>query len=106
MRQLITNDVYKLSRILKKMQLKSEDLKTDLDSENADQAFGINLLLKVVENAYMAQDEINDLIGGLCGLSGEDFGNLPITESVKLITEFNNLDGISDFFAQAGRLMK
>lgn len=88
------------------MQLKSEDLKVNLDSENADQEFGVNLLMKVAENAYMAQDEINDLIGGLCGMTGAEFGELPISESLKLIAEFKNLDGISDFFEQAGRLMK
>jgi len=107
MRQLITNDVYKMSRILKKLDLKTTDIKID-DGENSDQQFGIALLLKATESIGLAQDEINDFIGSLCEptLTGKQFGELPIKQSLEIIKKFKSLDGISDFFKSAGQLMK
>jgi hypothetical protein len=103
MRQLITNDVFKMSRIIKKLQLDLSDIKLGED-ENSDQSFGITILQKIIENAHVAQDDINDFIGSLAGMSGKDFGELPIKESIEIIKEFKNLDGISDFFKSVGQL--
>lgn len=105
MRQLITNDIFKMSRIIKKMQLDVSDLSIS-DGEDSDQKFGVGIILKIVENAHCAQDEVNDFIGDLAGMSGKAFGELPISESIKLIKEFKELDGISDFFKSVGQLTK
>lgn len=104
MRQLITNDVFKMSRILKKLELK-------LNIENKDEKFwdenlAMELITKIAENAYLAQNEINDFIGDLAGMSGEEFGKLPMKESLKIIKQFKELDGISDFFKFAGQAAK
>lgn len=104
MRQLKTNDVFKMSRILEKLELKN--IEFDKTSENADEQFAITLLFKIAENAHMAQNEINDFMGDLCGMKGEDFGELPITEALKYIEEFKNLDGVASFFKYAGQLTK
>lgn len=104
MRQLITNDLYRMSKILRKLAIKASDVKVDSESKDFDQELIIALILKIAENAYLAQDEINDFIGSLCGMTGEEFGALPVKQSMERMKEFKTLDGVADFFAQAGRL--
>jgi len=99
MRQLITNDVFTMSRILKKLDLKVGDTETD-------EELVLDLIKKVAENAYMAQNEINNFLGELSGMTGEEFGKLPIKESLAIIKEFKRLEGINDFFKSAGQLTK
>lgn len=105
MRQLITNDMFQMSRILKKLQINT-DFILGKDDDNSDQSLGVQVIIKIAENAHLAQTEINAFIGDLCGITGEEFGKLPIKESIKIIKEFKELDGISDFFKQAGQLAK
>ena len=95
MRQLITNDIFKMSRILKKLEIK-------IIANGTDAQFMTDLIVKVAENAYIAQDEINDFIGSLAGMTAEEFGNLPIKESIEIVKDFKSLDGVSDFFKLAG----
>lgn len=95
MRQLITNDIFKMSRILKKMEI-------NINPDGEDAVIGTQLIKQIAENLYLVQNEVNDFIGDLAGMSGEDFGKLPISESLKLIKEFKSLEGISDFFKSAG----
>lgn len=100
MRQLITNDVFKMSRILKKIGI-------DLNAKGkTDEEVGLGLIMQVVENAHLAQTEINEFVGGLADMTGEEFGNLPIKKSMEIIQEFKELDGIADFFKFVGQSMK
>lgn len=96
MRQLTTNDVFKMSRILKKINI-------DLESKGTDEEIGMKLLIQVAENAYLAQNEINEFLGDLVGMTGEEFGNLPIKESLAIMSEFKQLDGVVDFFKLVGQ---
>lgn len=98
MRQLITNDAFTMSRIMKKLNV---EIKGQTDEE-----IGMELLLQIVENAHMAQSEINEFFGGLVEISGEEFGKMPITQSLEIIKQFKGLDGISDFFKLVGLLTK
>ena len=105
MRQLITNDVFQMSRILKKLDIKME-VNVDKKDKNWDEKLGVQLLTKIAENAHLAQTEINDFMGGLTGITGKEFGELPIKESAKILKEFRELDGIADFFKRVGQLRK
>ena len=98
MRQLITNDAFTMSRIIKKLNIKIQG--------QTDEEIGMELMLQIVENAHMAQSEINDFFGSLSGMSGEEFGKLPISQSLEIIKQFKELDGISDFFKLVGLLTK
>jgi hypothetical protein len=102
MRNLKTNDIYPMSKILKKLNLKKE-----LDTKDKTQAqLGAELILSVFENLYMAQSEVNEFIGSMVGISGEEFGNLPLEESQAIIMQFKELPNISNFFKLAGQLTK
>lgn len=96
MRQLKTNDVFLMSRILKKINI-------NLESKGTDEEIGMKLLIQVAENAYLAQNEINEFLGDLVGMTGEEFGNLPIKESMAIMSEFKQLDGVVDFFKLVGQ---
>ena len=96
MRQLKTNDVFLMSRILKKINI-------NLESKGTDEEIGMKLLIQVAENAYLAQSEINTFLGDLVGMTGEEFGNLPLKESMSIMNEFKQLDGVADFFSLVGQ---
>lgn len=100
MRQLITNDVFTVSRILKKL-----DVLKDINVES-DEKIALTIISKIVENSHMAQAEINSFLGDLAGMTGEEFGKLPIKDSFAIIQQFKELDGIGDFFKSVGQLMK
>ena len=107
MRQLNTNDVFKMSRILKKLELKIDaDSFLNDKSKNSDEKFFIDIFQKILENMGNAQTEVNDFLGSLAGMSGKDFGELPIKDSLAIIKEFKELDGVVDFFKYASQLMK
>jgi hypothetical protein len=54
----------------------------------------------------MAQEEVNDFLGGLVGMSGEDFGELDIEESQKIIKQFKEIPQLANFFKLAGQSTK
>ena len=94
MRQLNTNDVFKMSRILKKLELKIDaDSFLNDKSKNSDEKFFIDIYQKVLLVVWS-------------GMSGEDLCELPIKDSLANIKEFKELDGIADFFKYASQLMK
>lgn len=100
MRNLIMSDVYKMSKILGKMHLK-------LDTKGKGQEeVGAEMAVKFAENLHMAEAEVNDFLGSLIGITGDDFGKLGFMEAAKYIDEFKNLDGVADFLKLAGRLTK
>jgi hypothetical protein len=94
-----------MSRIMKKLEI-NPDFDIDEKDGNWDEKLGVAMHLKITENAYLAQNEINDFIGNIFGMTGEQFGKLPIKESLEKIKQLKELDGISDFFKYVGRLTK
>jgi hypothetical protein len=123
MRQLIFDDVFTMSRILSKLDITIEldpEPGPETDSKETEkddvyfekvgmqivQKVGLQLLKKVAENAHLARNEINDFLGDLSGMTGEDFSKLQIKEAAKIIKEFKELDGIRDFFESAGLLAR
>ena len=101
MRDLIMSDVYKMSKILKKM-----GLKPIIDGDMSQVQAGIEIIMQVFENLHLAEKEVNDFIGDLVGITGDEFSKLPFEEGQKYIEEFKNKPGIVNFFKSAGRLMK
>jgi hypothetical protein len=100
LRKLKTNDIYKMSKILKKM-----NLKFNVNDKTQEQ-LGAEMIQSIIENLYMAQEEVNDFLGGLVGMSGEDFGELDIEESQKIIKQFKEIPQLANFFKLAGQLTR
>lgn len=100
MRELIFKDVYSMSKILKKM-----EIKIDVDGKTQEQV-GAEMILRIGENLHLAEKEVNNLLGDLIGMKGEEFANLPITKSIEYYEQFKKLPGINDFLQSVGQLMK
>lgn len=97
-RALKTNDLFSLSKILKKMGMKIDP--TDKTQEQ----LGGEIILGMFENIHMAQSETNEWLGSLVEMNGEEFGELPIEQSFEVISEIKNIPGIASFFKEAGLL--
>jgi len=102
MRDLTMQDVYTMSKILKKMQLKSDVV---IEGKTQEQA-GFELIITVFENLHLAEKEVNGFLASLVGITPEEYLKLPFEEGLKYLEEFKNKPGISSFFKSAGRLMK
>lgn len=82
------------------------DLKVEVTEKMTQEQFGADLILKLFPNLHLAQKEVNDFLGSLTGKSGEEIGELPIDEYLKLLEEFKNIEGLSRFLSQAEKLTK
>ncbi|MFZ5352740.1 MAG: hypothetical protein ACOZCL_08455 [Bacillota bacterium] len=100
MRDLKTNDIFKMSKILKKMQLN-----IDVNGKSQDQV-GAEFIKSIFESLHLAQNEINEFLGDIFGMTGEEFGNLPLEESLEYVKQFKSIPNLSNFFKLAGQLMK
>ena len=98
MRGLKTSDIYKMSRILKRMNL---DLVAD--DKTTQVQMGVQMIKKIGENLHMAEDEVNEFMGGMVGLSGEEFGNLPIEDTIQIMERFKDQKGLTSFFKLAAK---
>lgn len=112
MREPTTADVFKMSRILKKMAITVEAETTEIvDGETkkipkSQTQVGAEVILKIAENLHMAEKEVNGLMAGLVGITSKEFEDLPITRTIKYFEEFKNIPGIGGFFKIAGKLAK
>lgn len=103
MRTLTFNDVFAFSKILKKINLKRE---LELTGKTTQAEVGAEMIITFLENMDQAQKEINDFMGSITGMSGDEFSKLPIAEALTYFEEFKNQPGIMDFFKSASRLTK
>lgn len=106
LRKLNGNDIFKMSRILKKIEF-NPDLSNikGQDTEAMQISVGMNMFKNILENLHLAQDEVNDFLGGLCGCTGEEFGEKDLDEIGEIILEFKNMIKGSSFFSTVLKLM-
>lgn len=103
LKKLIWSDVYKASKILKK--LKVDVSEEDMNVKNP-MIRGINIIKNMIGNSEHAQDEINEFLGHLFGISGEEFGNLSLKESFSAMKQIKESEDLDDFFTMLDGLMK
>lgn len=114
MRPLKTSDIFKMSKILKKLEVKSIDVIKSIDinsivskGEEEQKKAGllavVALVQKAAENLYRAEDEVNSLLGELVGITGEEFGEIPIEETLEIISLFKEQKGLANFLKLAGK---
>lgn len=100
MRGLKTQDIYFMSRILKKM-----NIKIDATGKDSAEQVGVDLMMKVAENLHQAQDEVSAFLGGMISMDKEVFDNLEIEDTIKVLNEFKQLKGLSGFFQLVAKSM-
>lgn len=100
LRELKTRDIFTMSRILKKL-----DIKIDAKGKTQEE-LGANLIKGIIENLYNAEEEINDFLANLAGMEKIEFENLEIDKTMDIIKEFKELKGIKSFLSRAGTLTK
>lgn len=101
MRALKLPDVFTVSRILKKM-----NIKPDFKSIQSSDQLGIELILKFVEGIGDAEEEVTSFLADLKGMKVEEIKQLDFEQSAELLKEFQELPGLKSFFMSVGKLMK
>jgi len=107
MRGLKTSDIYVMSKILKKLNLKMNvDLNKykgkKISQEDAGKEMMIDLLKTALENLSDAENEVNTFLASLVGLKAKEFSNLPIEDTFEIIGLFKEQKGLKNFLKQAG----
>lgn len=106
MREFETRDIFKLSRIIKKMKLRIEDNEVNFEDENWTSELVTVFIQRLIEGIGDAEYEICDFFGSLFGITADEFAVLPPSKSIDLIMEFKNHEGLADFFGKVRQLMK
>lgn len=110
-RTLKTKDLFTVSKIMKKMDIK-EEVKTILtpylddkttNKEQAEKELGTTFAFMLFENLYRAEDELLDFIGDLVGMGKDQLGELPFIKTVDLIKQIFSQEGIIDFLKLAAK---
>jgi len=95
-RELKLSDAFKVSKILKKLNL-------DMDfNKKTQEQIGGELLLSLFGNLYLAEEETGEFLGGLVGLTSQEFNDLPLADSIKIIKQVKDIPEIANFFKQVG----
>ena len=111
MRNLKTSDLFSLSRILKKMNIK-EDIKkfakdvtgkTPEEKKKAEQDMEIELAMLFVENIGAAEKEIYKFFADLTGKTAADIENMDLNDFMNLVQELFNQDGFASFLSTASK---
>lgn len=101
MRSLKFTDVFTVSRILKKMQIKP-----NFSADHTQESLGAEIIIKFFENLGDAEEEVTSFLADLKGMSKEDFQKLSFEESAKVLQEFKEMPGLKGFLDSVTKLMK
>lgn len=111
MRKLKTSDLFSMSRILKKMNIKDEikGLAKDItgatpeEKKKAEQSMEIDLAMLFVENIGSAEKEIYKFFADLTGKTAADIENMDLNDFINLVKELFNQDGFASFLSTASK---
>lgn len=98
LRELKTKDIFKMSKILKKM-----NLKINADDGKTQKQVGAEFILSVFENLHLADVEINEFLADMANLTVKEFEELPFTKMMEIIKEFKTIAGLSSFLQEANQ---
>lgn len=109
MRDLKTSDIFKMSKIMNKIKLRDqigEMFGNAKGLEGKEAELGMTFIAMLFENMHLAENEISDFVGDIVGMTGQEFQDLPIKESIEIIKQLKERNDLADFFRQAGQLTK
>lgn len=109
MRKLITKDIFTLSRIIKKMNIKKEiaEVAKDVTGFSAEEkvkaeaTMQTSLVLIFIENLGSAEQEIYSLLADVTGSTEKEIEGMDLSLLIPLIKELFNQEGIGSFFSSA-----
>lgn len=106
LRSLRTSDLFIMSKILAKMNLKITPEKAkSLSIQSLEQA-GLEFFKMALENLHLAEKEITEFIADLAGMKPEEFKNHELNEEwLDILEAFKDLKGIKLFFERAVKSM-
>ena len=110
-RELKTSDIFKMSKILKKMNLKIKANAEKIKDENGEEIViektqkqvGAEFILSIFENLHLAENEVNNFLADMVGIAPEEFAELPIEKTLGIIKQFKEIGGLSSFLKQANQ---
>lgn len=108
-RKLITSDLFKMSRIIKKMGIKKdiENLARDTSGlsdaakKKAEQQLEIDLAMLFVENIGNAEQECYKFLADLSGKKPEEIEKQPPEDTLNMLDELFQQEGFGSFFSTA-----
>ena len=111
MRKIITRDVCKLARIMKKGNVKEnitravEEMEGTKGKKITEKA-GIKIMLALFESIGDPEVEelIYDLFGGIAEMEPQQIADMPIEETMEMLKKINEHNNLAAFFKAAGRL--
>jgi|LGVE01.1.fsa_nt_gb hypothetical protein len=95
MREVIWNDVYTAAEILKP--LKANLNGVDIENDNA-VVSGIMIFKNMIAEIGDAKKEMDEFLGSLFDITGEEFNKLPLMIAANCIKQFKKQEGFEDFF--------
>jgi len=99
MRKPNIKDAFLMSRIIKKIDLKNADIQWEEKAE----IVGKEVIFYIIENIDKAEDEVSELISNIFEVEKEKALEVPLDE---VFEQLKNIEGIKNFFQQAGKLTK
>ncbi|WP_025027760.1 hypothetical protein [Caldalkalibacillus mannanilyticus] len=101
MRKLTFPDVFKVSRILKKMKIRPEILE-----DSSQESVGLDIIMKFLENLGDAEEEVTAFLADLKEMSMEEFKQLDLEQTAEVIKEFSEIPGLQSFLKVVSKSMK
>ena len=98
LRELKTGDIFKMSKVLKKM-----DIKIEVKKGMSQGQVGFEIINQIFSNLHMAEKEVADFMGDLVGITGNEFQELSLEDSMSIISQFKDLDGVESFLKLANK---
>ena len=112
MRKIITRDVVKLARIIKKSNVEDNITKAIEEMEGAKgkkltEKAGVKIMLALYGSIGDPEVEelIYDLFGGIAEISPQEFAEMPFEDAIDIFKRINAENNLKAFFSAAGRLI-
>lgn len=112
MRKLNFEDVFTITKIIKKMNIKNEikecigSVNKSDKSKSSVESLGIDIALIFIENVGNAEREVYSLFSSLTGKKVEEVKKLELTEIVDMIKELFTNEDVKKVFSTALNLKK
>jgi hypothetical protein len=111
-RPLKTKDIFPMSRILKKINLKealkeaiagATSAKDRIAKDQNQTRLGVDLVMLAFENLHLAEDEVNAFLADLAGLKPAEFAELEFEAALAILDQLKGQKAFASFLQQAAK---